>query len=178
MYEARELNSYTYQEYLDIANSTNERVELIFGEIYMMAGASALHQDVVLNIAYYLKIISKDKKRCLPRIAPFDLKLEVDGNINVVQPDIMLFCDENDKPCAIFEVLSPSTALKDKSVKKELYEKSGIREYFLVNVEYEVIDKFILKDDRYEYAGAYGKEDKLHIECLDSKIELKDIFEF
>ena len=176
MEEARVLENYTYEDYLDIANSTKERVELIFGKIYMMAGASALHQDIVLNIAYFLKSISKDKKKCLPRVAPFDLKLKINNQVNVVQPDIMLFC-EDEKPCAIFEVLSPSTALKDKTVKKELYEKSSIKEYFLVNGEYKIIDKFILNNGKYEYAGAFGKEDKLPIECLDSEIELKEVFE-
>ena len=47
MEDARALENYTYEDYLDIANSTEERVELIFGKIYMMAGASALHQDTV-----------------------------------------------------------------------------------------------------------------------------------
>jgi len=78
------------------------------------------NQDVVLNLAVILKNISKTKERCLPRIAPFDLKLVVDKQTSVVQPDIMLFCD-GDLPCAVFEVLSPSTAIKDKGVKKELY---------------------------------------------------------
>ena len=176
MQEARVLDNYSYEDYLDIANSTKERVELIFGQIYMMAGAGALHQDIVLNIAYFLKSLSKEKNECLPRVAPYDLKLEVDGNINVVQPDIMLFCDD-EKPCAIFEVLSPSTALKDKTVKKELYEQSGIREYFLVNAEYRVIDKFILQDDRYEYVGAFGKDDKLPVGCIESFIELNEVFD-
>ena len=176
MEEARVLRNYSYEDYLDIANSTQERVELIFGDIYMMAGASALHQDVVGSIFYFLKSISKEKKMCLPRIAPFDLKLDVDGKINVVQPDIMLFC-EDEKPCAVFEILSPSTALKDKTVKKELYEKSGIKEYFLVNAEYGVVDKFMLIDGRYEYIGAFGAKDELPIECLESSIELKEVFE-
>ncbi len=176
MQEARVLNNYSYEDYLDISNSTKERVELIFGQIYMMAGASALHQDIVGNIFFYLKSLSKDKQKCLPRVAPYDLKLEVDGTINVVQPDIMLFCDDK-KPCAVFEVLSPSTALKDKTVKKDLYERSKIREYFLVNAEYRVIDKFVLKDKKYEYVGAFGEDDKLPVECIDGFIELKEVFE-
>ncbi len=44
----------------------------------------------------------------------------------------MIFCKNSQTPCIIFEVLSKSTAYKDKSIKKELYEKSGIDEYFLV----------------------------------------------
>ncbi len=177
MDEAKVLENYTYQDYLDIANSTKERVELIFGKIYMMAGASALHQDIVLNIAFLLKTLSKAKQKCLPRVAPFDLKLKVHNEINIVQPDIMLFCEDDKKPCAIFEVLSPSTALKDKTVKKELYEKSAIKEYFLVNIEYKIVEKFILKNGKYEYAGAFGQEDELPIECLEENIELKEVFE-
>jgi len=175
--EAKVLENYSYQYYLDIANSTKERVELIFGKIYMMAGASAWHQDIVRNIFYLLKTISKTAQKCLPRIAPFDLKLEVNSEINIVQPDIMLFCGDKKKPCAIFEVLFPSTALKDKTVKKELYEQSGIREYFLVNAEYKIVEKFILTNGKYEYVGAYGQEDKIEIKCLKEKIELKEVFE-
>ncbi len=176
MNEARVLDGYSYEDFLEIDRSTQERVELIFGDIYMMAGASALHQDIVGSIFFSLKSMSKEKQKCPPRIAPFDLKLSVDGVLNVVQPDVMLFCEE-EKPCAIFEVLSPSTALKDKTVKKELYEQSGILEYFLVNTEYKVIDKFTLVDGRYEYAGAFGDEDQLPIACLDGDIVLDEVFE-
>ncbi len=176
MDEARVLEDYSYEDYLDIDRSTQERVELIFGNIYMMAEASALHQDIVLSIAHLLKNLSKAKQKYLPRIAPFDLKLSVDDRINVVQPDVMLFCDE-EKPCAIFEIMSPSTALKDKTIKKELYEQSEILEYFLVNTEYKVIDKFTLVDGCYEYAGAFGDEDALPIACIDGTITLDEVFE-
>jgi len=176
MEEALKLENYSYEDYIDIDKSTKERVELIFGKIYMMVGASALHQDIVLGIAFELKRITKEKKECLPRIAPFDLKLEVDNKINVVQPDIMLFCD-GELPCAVFEVLSPSTAYKDKTIKKELYEKSGIREYFLVNIEFKLIEKFMLIDGKYQYIGAFGEQDKIKIDCLDTEISLKEIFE-
>jgi len=177
MDEALKLENYSYNDYLDIDKSTEERVELIFGQIYMMAGASALHQDAVLNLGYILKNISKAKKRCTPRIAPFDLKLNVDKNISVVQPDVMLFCTSEEIPCAVFEVLSPSTAHKDKTVKKELYEKSGIEEYFLVNVEFQLVEKFILQNRQYVYDKAYGIEETIEIACLNEKMLVSEIFE-
>ena len=177
MEDAKVLENFSYEDYLDIDKSTQERVELIFGKIYMMAGASALHQDTVGSIFFHLKLLTKGNDKCLPRVAPFDLKLEVDGTINVVQPDLMLFCEEQ-KPCAIFEVLSPSTALKDKSVKKELYEKSAILEYFLVNAEYKLVEKFELINGEYRYVGAFGEEDRLEIKCLDATIDLSEVFEF
>lgn len=177
MHEARTLDAYTYEAYTQIAQTTKERVELIFGDIYMMAGATALHQDVVLGIAYALKTISKEKQKCLPRVAPYDLKLQVDGTINVVQPDVMLFCEHGETPCAIFEVLSSSTALKDKTVKKELYEKSGVESYCIVDAEHRVVDLFVLRDGHYVYAGAYGESDQLSIACLEETIDLGEVFE-
>jgi len=177
MEEALELKNYSYKDYLDIDQSTKERVELIFGKIYMMAGASALHQDIVGNIFFTIKQISREKKECLPRVAPFDLKLEVEGKMNIVQPDVMLFCDGADLPCAVFEVLSPSTAYKDKTVKKELYEKSSIKEYFLVNSDYKLIEKFMLIDGKYQYIGVFGESDEFRVDCLDIDISLEEIFE-
>jgi len=176
MNEALKLENYTYEDYLDIDQSTQERVELIDGKIYMMAGASALHQDIVLNLAFLLKNITKTKKKCLPRIAPFDLKLKQDNKINVVQPDVMLFC-QDEIPCVVFEVLSPSTAHKDKGIKKDLYESSGIGEYFLVNIEFKTIDKFTLIDGKYLYDKSYWIEDIMPILCLDSEIDVAEIFE-
>ncbi len=175
--EALKLENYTYEDYLDIDQSTKERVELIDGKIYMMAGASAAHQDTVLNIALILKNISKEKDRCLPRIAPYDLKLFRGEDKNVVQPDVMLFCDESDLPCAIFEVLSDSTAHKDKSVKKELYLRFGISEYFLVDTDQKVVDKYILEGENYCYVQGFSIEDEMKIECLDEEISIAEVFE-
>ena len=177
MDEAIKLENYSYQDYLDIDQSTSERVELIGGEIFMMAGASAAHQDVVLNIALILKnIVNNDKSKCLPRIAPYDLKLFKDNDKNVVQPDIMLFC-ENKIPCAVFEVLSNSTAYKDKSVKKELYERFGIKEYFIVDTTLKIIDKYELSGGKYYYVKGFGLEDHMMINCLNQKMNIEEVFE-
>jgi len=89
----------------------------------------------------------------------------------------MLFCNEELLPCAVFEVLSPSTAYKDKTVKKELYEKSGIKEYFLVNIEFKIVEKFMLIDEKYQYIGAYGLKDNLPLECIDQELKVSEIFE-
>jgi len=178
MNEAKKLEDFTYQDYLVIDKTTKERVELIFGKVYMMAGASAVHQDVVLNIAVELKKYN----RCKPRVAPYDLKLfcprsGVKERMNVVQPDVMLFCKNKLLPCAIFEVLSPSTAEKDKKVKKELYECAGVEEYFLVEPEYCSVVKFVLEDGKYRYEGDYVKGDKIEVRCLGVELEVERFFE-
>ena len=176
MNEIKKSENYSYQDYLDIDKTTSERVELIDGKIYMMAGASAAHQDTVLNIALILKNISKEKEQCFPRIAPYDLKLFKGREQNVVQPDVMLFC-EGEIPCAIFEVLSDSTAYKDKSVKKELYERFGIAEYFLVDTTLKIVDKYELDNHKYYYVQGFGIEDEMPVNCLDTKISIAEVFE-
>ncbi|WP_281950431.1 Uma2 family endonuclease [Nitrosophilus kaiyonis] len=176
--EAIKLENYTYEDYLKISKSTEKRVELIFGKIYMMAGASAKHQDVVLNIAITLR----NESECKPRVAPYDLKLKCsfDANIestNVVQPDIMLFCEDINLPCAIFEVLSPSTASKDKTDKLSLYECAGIKEYFIVEPEYKVVERFILKDNKYQFAGNFTQSMKMPIDCIGKEVDVAYFFE-
>jgi Uma2 family endonuclease len=178
MAPARKLENYTYDDYLEIDRTTkeNERIELIFGEIYMMAGANAVHQDVVGNIFFLLR--TEDTTRsCKPRIAPFDLKLECGDQMNVVQPDVLLYCGDNTLPCALFEVLSPSTAYRDKGVKKELYEKCRIREYFIVNINERIVDHYLLKNGCYWYVRGFGEKDKMEIHCLGITVNVGEIFE-
>jgi Uma2 family endonuclease len=177
MQDARKLEHYTYEDYLEIDRTTQERVELIFGDIYMMAGASAEHQDVVLNLAYAFKSIPKESRNCTPRIAPYDIKFDINGDRSVVQPDVMLFCQDDALPCAIFEVLSPSTAYKDMTVKKELYERAGVREYFLVNIEHKVVEKFRLDGQAYVYDKTYGADEQMPVMCMQAEIEVDAIFE-
>jgi len=157
----------------EIHDLTEKRVEKIFGKIYMMAGASAKHQDVVGNIFFTLRSLNQ-KKECKLRVAPFDVKIECNGE-NIVQPDVMIFC--NEKLCAVFEVLSPSTAMKDKIIKKRLYECGKIKEYFIIEAEYKIVEKFELIDEQYEFVGSFSIEDKLAVKCLDENIEVNKIFE-
>jgi len=157
--EAYSLDNYSYEDYLEIDSSTpdSERYELIFGHIYMMSGASRVHQDVVGNVFYIFKTLQKTKN-CSAVIAPYDVKLKCDEETNVVQPDVMLFCDEkSDIPCLVVEVLSPSTAKKDKTVKFNIYEKQKVNFYIIVNIKKKVAEIFELKNNKYNKVGDFSK---------------------
>jgi len=175
--EALKLQDYSYEDYLDIDKTTpdSERYELIFGEIYMMSGASRVHQDIVGNVFFLFKQLQKEVG-CKSVIAPYDIKLECDRAINVVQPDVMLFCEDESLPCLVCEVLSPSTAKKDKTVKKELYECFGVKNYLIIDPLNEYIDKYVLKDDKLVYEKCYGKDENMHIECLEKEIQTEKFF--
>ena len=174
-----QLSNYSYDDYLhiDATLKENERAELIAGEVVFMAGASAEHQDTVGNIFFALKQKGKEANTaCLPRVAPYDLKLFRGESQSVVQPDIMVFCEDKELPCAIFEVLSPSTATRDKGVKKELYESFGVKEYFIVDISMQIIDAYRLENGRYYYIKGFSIGDKLSIECMGVEVDVGELF--
>ncbi len=141
---------HTYEEFLEISGQEDNirQYELIDGQIYMLASPMFPHQVAVNEIFVQFYIWFKGKS-CRPLTAPFDVKLYgeadcFDDNPNVVQPDILVICDQdkiNDKgtydgkPSLVVEVLSPSTKSKDIMVKSQLYMTSGIEEYWVVDTE-------------------------------------------
>ena len=135
---------FTYKDYLSWPEG--ERWELINGEAFNMSPApSRFHQNVVLELATIIKNWLKGKP-CQIYIAPFDVRLadpdDPDELIdNVVQPDIVVICnpkilDEKGakgSPDWIIEILSPHTSKKDWNEKFNLYEKHGVREYWIID---------------------------------------------
>ena len=141
---AQKKETYTYSDYLRYTE--DDRFELISGEVYDMSPApSRRHQEIsgelFRQIANHLV-----GRRCLAYMAPFDVRFaEVDETYEecstVVQPDIAVICDHkklDDKGCKgapdfIAEILSPYTASKDNITKAALYEKHGVKEYWIVH---------------------------------------------
>lgn len=137
---------YSYADYL--LWRFKERVELFKGKILKMSPApSRMHQDVILNV---IRQFDKyfQKSNCNLYIAPFDVRIPdnkksvADKNVyNVVQPDLCIVCDASkldDKGCIgapdlIVEILSPGNSKKEMDIKYDLYEKSGVKEYWMVH---------------------------------------------
>ena len=145
MNTAEQLDTYfTYANYCQWP--ADERWELINGEAYMMAAPNRLHQKIVFELGRQIGNHFLNKT-CEGYVAPFDVRLPnqvdaMDDQIDtVVQPDLAVICDESkldDKGCLgapdwVIEVLSPATARKDMDEKRDLYQKHGVREYWLVH---------------------------------------------
>jgi len=138
----------SYEEYMAIVDSSDQRYELIDGEIYLLASPSFKHQIVVNEIAWHFNNYFRGKP-CRSLTAPLDVRLfgfatKFEEDPNVVQPDVLVICDqdkvnESNKyegiPTLVVEVLSPSTKGKDLAAKLNLYMKSGVPEYWVVNLE-------------------------------------------
>ena len=151
---------FTYADYLKWPDG--ERWELIDGEAYAMSPAPTIsHQTLALDIARQIAD-TLDGAPCRALIAPVDVLLpapdEADDQVaTVVQPDILVVCDPTKiternvrgAPDWIIEVLSPATARHDHLTKRALYERAGVREYWLVHPVDRVITVYVLKDGHY-----------------------------
>lgn len=133
----------SYEDFAKLVANSDQRYELIDGKVYQLASPSYSHQIIISDILNQMYLWSQDKK-CKPVVAPFDVTLEVDGQVNVVQPDITLVCDQENLdekgkyhgvPSLVVEVLSPSTQNIDMVKKLNLYMSSGINEYWIINVD-------------------------------------------
>lgn len=156
--------TYTYADYLTWPEDV--RYELIDGTAYAMSPAPLrIHQELLLEIAGQTRN-ALDGKPCRPFIAPFDVRLphanEADGEVDtVVQPDLVVVCDRSkldERGCRgapdwVVEVLSPSTAGHDLILKRRLYERAGVHEYWLVHPVDHVVTVYRLQN------GAFGAPD-------------------
>ena len=161
---------YTYGEYRTWPD--DERWELIDGVAWNMSPAPApRHQRVLIEIARRMADYLEGKK-CRVYPAPFDVLLaddpreDEDEVATVVQPDISVVCDPSkitERACVgapdlAVEILSPSTTWKDVEIKRKLYERHGVREYWLVDPGNHVIHLYMLQDN-----GRYSEEPALYL---------------
>jgi Uma2 family endonuclease len=125
--------------------SDDLRWELIDGEAHAMSSPSWQHQRVCMNLGSQLNTYFRTHG-CRVFPAPFDVRLpngheHDDAIVTVVQPDISVVCEAGKldsrgcrgAPDLIVEVLSSSTAARDHVTKRAIYDRHGVREYWLVH---------------------------------------------
>jgi Uma2 family endonuclease len=162
-YETLNLNPskrYTYADYLTWFDET--RRELINGFMHLMSAPNEIHARLSHVISWSLETFVRQRKgKCRIYHAPFDVRFPKNNEtaddqvVNVVQPDICVVCDPSkiDKrgcigaPDLIVEVLSPSTAKIDWEKKFDLYETSGVREYWIVNPNAKTVHVVLVQSD-------------------------------
>ncbi len=178
---------YTYADLLAWDDRT--RYELYDGQPVALASPSNNHQlicmDLSRQIANYLV-----GKRCKVYPAPFDVRLFEESNDApedvsiVVQPDISVVCDSSKTdghgckgaPDMVIEVTLPSTARYDKLLKFNLYQRAGVREYWIVDPAARVVSVFTLENGKYQ-AAAYGADSSVPVGVLgDCTIDLSTVF--
>ncbi len=182
------LHQYTYADYLLM--KIEERVELFKGRILKMSAPNRFHQSISREIAGIFYIHLKNKK-CQTYSAPFDVRLPLKNKKNddeittVVQPDIVVVCDESkldDKGCCgapelVVEILSPSNSKRDIKLKFDLYEEVGVLEYWIVNPEMESVIIYHLQNGKFVGSKFYVEDDIISSTIIEGlTIEAKEIF--
>jgi len=143
--------------------------EKIDGVIYNMSPAPSFQHGVVNGNIY--SIIKKKLKDslCLIFMENLDFCYHPDINDDYLCPDIMVVCDRKylkggsyrGTPKFIAETLSPSTAKKDRTIKKGIYENAGVEEYWIVSPRGKSVEIYYLMDGKYALEHSYIlQEDK------------------
>lgn len=171
---------YTYKDYLTFPD--DERIEIIGGELYNMGSPSVIHQSLITNLIFEIQsYIKSNKGDCKVFTAPFDVVLknddeDVEKSSNVVIPDISIICDKNKlndgkkcvgSPDMIIEIVSPSNASNDCVRKLGLYEKFGVKEYWIVDPRDKIILVYSLTDNKYGMPKMYTFNQKIKVNIYD-----------
>jgi Uma2 family endonuclease len=157
----RDTQRHTYGDYLEWSRDYGD--EIIDGVAYVREppSPSRTHQELVGALYYEICRAQEGRSFCV-YVAPFDVLLprcdESDDKVEtVVQPDVSIVCDRGKTdergvrgaPDWLAEVLSPSTASYDQSVKIPLYERAGVSEVWLIHPTDRTLAIYRLEDGRY-----------------------------
>ncbi len=156
---ARKEETYTMEKIYALPDG--ERAELIDGKIYYMAPPSTKHQRLLNYIITEINLhIRENDGDCEVFPAPFAVFLEGNDK-NYVEPDISVVCDRdkitdygcNGAPDWVIEIVSPSSRKMDYFKKLFKYRTSGVREYWVVDAEKELVTVYdFVHDDMEEYS--------------------------
>ncbi len=159
----------SYDEFLELSRNEAERYEYIDGEIYLLASPKTAHQKALTELLVIFYNWFQGKK-CTPLVAPYDITLKRNQeNINVVQPDIMVICDleekldENDYyqgvPDLVVEILSEGTRSKDLIQKLDLYMSCDVQEYWIVNPLSREVSVYLFADKNIDNSITFRKSE-------------------
>lgn len=173
---------FTYQDYLHMPE--DKRYELIEGEFFMMPSPKEYHQRISGELGFILQSFVKKNKLGSIYYAPFDV---VFSEENVVQPDIIFVSKERKNiitkdnikgaPDLLIEILSPKIGYRDKEIKRKLYFKYGVKEYWIVDPKEQNIEVLSIAEDDYKTVGIYNINTPLSSPLLKGlMIDLKEIF--
>ena len=158
------------------------KTEKINGIIYNMAGGSFKHADTISALNSLLHAHFRGKS-C--KVYSSELDIHLDDN-NMFRPDISIICDFSKMrddgyygaPTMVIEVLSPSTAKRDRGDKFDCYQAHGVEELWLVNPEYETIEQYTRDNSNFKPPSIHFKSGtsftSTAFEGLDIKID--DVF--
>ena len=160
----------SYEEFMEIYEKSDQRMEYINGEIILLSSPSTFHQDVSGNLFMLFRNYLKGKK-CKAFYSPFDVHFfkKKFKYPDVMQPDLLIACDMEDTvtekgrymgtPTLVVEILSRSTRSRDMVDKLNTYLLSGVKEFWVVDPMEKTVLVYGFKDFEIDSFVTYKKDD-------------------
>jgi len=175
---------FNYEDYKHLPESETKRYELLEGELVMVPSPDWLHQSITASLFKLLAGFVEERALGEVRFAPLDVVLSEE---DVVQPDLLFLSRGRldlvregvvrGAPDLVVEVLSPASAQRDRTYKKTLYARHGVKEYWLVDPEAQTIEVLKLEMGGYRQAGRYQRGQTLKSPLLAGlEIPLDEVF--
>ncbi len=173
----------TVEEYFELdRTSTETRYEYIDGYVRMLAGGTANHATIGVNVTSTLRRLLRGSP-C--RVYNSDLRVRI-SETRYVYPDASVSCDERDRgqsdtvrsPRLIVEVLSPGTEAYDRGRKFAYYrERPTIQEYVLIDTQRQAVEVFRREKNSFWTFHAFGPGDEVELVSVHVRVPVDDIYE-
>ncbi|OIP27994.1 MAG: hypothetical protein CO103_03910 [Chloroflexi bacterium CG_4_9_14_3_um_filter_45_9] len=180
---SKEKIRFTYQDYLCLPDD-GKRYQVIEGEVYRVPAPTPYHQRILLKLVRLLSEFVEKYGLGQVYCAPCDVILSPE---DIVQPDIFFISTQREDiiterniqgvPDLVVEILSRPSAKLDRTLKAGLYQRFGVKEYWLVGPEEKQIEVLTLKGERYESAGIYTVAEHFESPLLKGfRVKAEEIF--
>lgn len=165
---------------MGLAELEHRKDEKIDGVIYNMSPLPGFDHGIVNSNIHTIIKQGLRNSICLVSIENLDFKYHPEENDDYLCPDIMIICDRkylkggsySGVPKFVLETLSPSTAKRDRTTKKDIYEKAGVEEYWIVSPQGRSVEIYYLEDGAYVLEQSYMLQEDAEEEHYNAKTEI------
>lgn len=166
---------WTYEAYCDLPDD-GKRYEVLEGQLHMTPSTSSFHQTLSRRLQFVFYQLELEQRGLIFN-APIDLFME---DAQPAQPDLVFLKPGQEHlvtkrgiegvPELVVEILSPSTATQDRTIKLRLYERAGVRRYAMLDPSSRTLELFLLDGLSYRLETSLGPDE--HFELLDYGITI------
>lgn len=155
----------TYEDFL-LFPDDGKRHELIDGEHYVTPSPNRKHQAILGNLHFLIRLWLESHPAGEVYLSPFDV---VFSQFDVVEPDLLFISRDRaatiltekhvtGAPDLVVEIGSKSTRKRDETIKRHLYERTGVTEYWMVDPELDVVRVYRRVEERFERPVEFSLE--------------------